>query len=294
MFSPSTRPNGLSYTPGPSPSVGAVRLTAKPRSILAASLFLVGMTGFTSCGVRSQSAAVMSAKLTPEEQGASEFLKPRIDFIVSKHAIIEESTRKYNEYKAQSNSTLADSESKRFFGAHQELGNFLQNLKANQAQQPTLMVPTTMSEILGEIRAFEGLRFTIASANLTDQDRASIKAGADRVVAADLRLAALWNARTGDYSATHFSNSLTIEYPGFPVKLDFVSGEVKVKYAGSLGPFKLTAQSGPSSRSGIKTLIVQNQASRRYFAVGGRPIHVHVPESLVTTNGDTMTITALR
>jgi len=249
------------------------------------------ITLLVGCSDSSKSFSTRAAKLTPEEQGVTELLKPRVDYIIGQYGKIVESRAKYHEYKSKGKDSLAERRSKRYFAAFLKLAKYIdRNSYANERQ---LIVPGEMLPLVNALFALEGLWSSIDSNNLSDKHRELIEEKAKDVVNEDRKLHALWKVRKADYAHTNFSQNLTLEYGAIPFRIDFINNEIKVKYTGNIGPFRLGAATGPSSRSGIKTLILQNGKHRRYFAVGGKPIQVHVPESVLTTNGSVMTITAI-
>ncbi len=243
------------------------------------------------CSDSSKSFSTRALKLTPEEQGIAELLKRRVDYIIGQYGKIVEARNEYHEYKSKGKESFAERRSKRYFAAFQKLANYIdKNAYANERQ---LIVPGEMLSLVNALFAFEGLWSSIDSNNLSDKHRELIEEKAKNIVSEDSKLHAQWKTRKADYTHANFSRNLTLEYGAIPFRIDFINNEVKIKYTGNIGPFKLGAGFGPSSRSGIKTLILQNGKHRRYFAVGGKPIQVHVPESVLTTNGSIMTITAI-
>lgn len=244
----------------------------------------------TACD-RSHMGAVPSGRMTPEEEGVTEYLKPRMAFIVSRQQDMANALENYRRQTQAGNAEQAGAASRAYFAALDKLGQYLIGLRPPDG--PALLVPETMRPLLQELIAFESLKRSVGSLPLTDDQRGRIAAAANRVAAADLQLARLWNSRPFDFSSMPFSSNVTLELAGLPLKLDITNGEAKLKYSNSFGPLKTTFQGGFTSHSGIKTLIIQNRQHRRFFAIGGRPIDVYVPASRVRTAGSTMTIMAL-
>jgi hypothetical protein len=228
-------------------------------------------------------------------------MKPVVDFIVANHAIVVESVQRYsvakqaadaapteqqkNNYEAQ-----AEQASRKYFAAIQRLAD---HMTQPVTPGPQLICPESMRGLIEAYRKFRRLGAQVDPNNLTDQDRDLIVIGARDVVEADQALAVTWNSRPPDYSSQNYSTNLSVEFGGIPFKFDMLNGEIKVSYSHQIGPIKLSGAAGPTSRGGIKTLILQNDQYRRYFAVGGKPIRLEVPESVLTTDGDIMTITAV-
>jgi hypothetical protein len=253
------------------------------------SLTLVG------CFDSSRTSEVLTNRLTPEEEAITELLKPKIDFVVTRQSEASGALSDFRTLSAdtKTNNTLAiDDASRRYFVAFNRLGEHLIQLGQNEPGPP-ILVPQTMQPLSDALAAYEGLRHTIRSIPLTDDDRRRMALAIDRVADADRALAAIWNARPLDFGSQPFSSTVTLEVTGLPLQLDITNGQVKVKYPLTIGPFKVTYLGSVGSNSGIRTLIIQNRLGRRYFAIGGKPIEVIVPRSRVTTEGSTMTIAAL-
>lgn len=266
-----------------------MRAPAPAQKLKLVAFILLLSLAVTACD-GSRMGAVSTGRLTPEEQGVTELLEWRVEFIVSRQRDIVTSLANYQRHHQAGNTAQAEAAAVTYFGAFDNLAKHLFRLTAPDG--PPVLVPDTMKPLFQELVAFEQLRHSIRSLPLTDNERGTIRAAVDRIAAADQELAATWSARPLNFASMPFSSNVTLEVAGLPLKLDITNGEAKLKYTNSIGPFKTTFQGGFTSHSGIKTLIIQNRHHRRYFAIGGRPIEVYVPASLVRTAGSTMTIIA--
>lgn len=93
-----------------------------------------------------------------------------------------------------------------------------------------------------------------------------------------------------------WSTTFSVELTPIPLKLEVIEGSLKIKLSKKVGPFNFDLQTGPkfkgnTTKSGLQYLAIINpNRSIRYFYIDGLKLSLHVPESLITINGNTLII----
>lgn len=276
-------------------------------------MFLV----LSSCDASSQ----LGSRLSPSELGTYEYMKPYLDKIVASRKAAMQHSQAWdraeeqisNAEKAYEAATADGKErhsramaaghrllqrSKKGYWAH--MGALTKSTEDTAYTSRTLVYPSSMAELMGAYRDFTlmgayrdftRLRGEIDAESMPGEDQRRLLRLSNQVVQARSTLVAKWMKRKPDYSHLEGSSNLNIQIAGVPIKLDIIDGEFKLSWSGSIGPLKTTFDTG-GARGSIRTLIVQDGERRQVFAVGGRPLRIELPESILETRGSVMTITA--
>lgn len=162
---------------------------------------------------------------------------------------------------------------------------------------PQLLYPDSMgplqNSLHGFIRLYRQLELSQRSGGFTVQDLQDVEERLAAIRAADFALAREWQRRAPSEDGRTLKTTTHVEFAGLPLAVDISSGDVKLKWSNSFGPIKWTVAGGAGTSEGIKTLIVRSGNTQRVYAVAGRKIFLHIPQSTLQTDGDRMVITTL-
>ena len=162
---------------------------------------------------------------------------------------------------------------------------------------PRLLYPDSMATLRDAAHDFIGLYRPLAlsrrSGGFTAQDLQAVEARLAAIRAADFALARELHRRAPSDDGRTLKTTTHVEFAGLPLAVDISSGDVKLKWSNGFGPIKWTVAGGTGGSEGIKTLILRSGNTQRVYAVAGRKIFLHIPQSTLQTEGDRMVITTL-
>ena len=255
------------------------------------------------CGVqvRQRFEPLKPSKMNPEELGVTRRFAPSIAQIKAPTLGAIKARGDYNYQKASGNDALASKAGEEFWKCVRQLHSFIVESQKAFKKPGTIptMFPDTMETLRHAYLTFfnRTSHLALRSADgLSSEDAELMIARGKSVVEAEMALAKEFSARDSRGSSAQSKTVFAIELAGLPLKLELhPETGIKLKLKKSFGPITVSATSGVSHHAGgITTLIVEDARHRRVFALSGQPLSVHVPESIITTEGSVMTVRAVQ
>ncbi|MEM9065231.1 MAG: hypothetical protein AAGB51_07040 [Planctomycetota bacterium] len=233
---------------------------------------------------------VESSKLNAEEQGNLDYLRPRIASVLRE---VEEILAA-DAQLAEAQKTGDPEEEQKYLNRR---GTSLASIKAHLIEiskadpEPRLEAAQALVGLNKAIQEYEALGAQMSPGAATSSEKELILARVIAVHEANSAFEEMIADRDPIPSAMGFEPRLAAQLG--PLHVDVLSQEVTVKHSVAFGPVKVSAGMKSVDRA-IDTLIVRDEVSQRIFAVGDRSIEVRVPYSVIRTDGNVMTVTALR
>ncbi len=237
-------------------------------------------------------------KMDAHEQGSLEQVKKNLDFISKQLTRMEDEFDDYRNKDYKGNARARSRDLKQGWQALEALAKFSSYFARTGKKHGYLIYPESMARIRDSQRSFFNYGYNFAN-------ESNLPSASDPRWVELIKLARGVRKSYRDFTSTvrsrpRKSPSLNGEYflsaqlRPIPLRLDFLSGEVRLSHTFNLASLSLTAQAGVGSlRSGIKTIIVRSDRGEWHYATGGRNIRFRIKESIVDIAGSVMIITEL-